>query len=150
MKIVSGAISRCNTALLKIELGWESIASRRMNHILTMMYRIVEGDAPVGLTNTFDNLTSSYSSYNLRNNNLKIPRCKTTRYRNSFFPFAIRNWNFLKIEIRNSKSLKQFKQNVKNIEKPKKNLLFYQGERLTSILHARIRIGCSSLNRHLC
>ena len=93
MKIASGAISKCSTALLKLELGWENISVRRMNHVLIMLYRIVASDAPVKLLNIFLKLTSINTDYNLRNSKLRPPLCKTTKYRNSFFPLAIRNFN---------------------------------------------------------
>ena len=62
---------------------------------------------------------------------------------------AINCWNSLDSSIKNVETLRNFKQNFKNIDKPKHNKLFYFGSRIFSIYHARLRMGCSSLNSHL-
>ena len=91
MRIVSCATQKCNTQLLKIELKWESLETRRKNHTLVMLYKIMFNDGPVSLKNRFENL------YNIKHNvhgqrhseNIRIPLCKTKLYKQSFFPF----WN---------------------------------------------------------
>ena len=93
MKIVTGAVSRCNNALLKLECNWEEISKRRNNAVLIMMYKIVNNDAPVGLSNIFSRTTqegAGIQSYNLRNSKLREPLCKTRQYKNTFFPFGIK------------------------------------------------------------
>ena len=69
MKIVTGAVSRCCTALLMMEVNWEDIDVRRNNSVLIMMYRIVNDDALAGLTSIFKGITqgNNFQNYNLRN-----------------------------------------------------------------------------------
>ena len=50
------------------------------------MYRIVNNDAPAGLTSIFNRITqgNQFQIYNLRNPKLKVPLCKTKQFQNSF------------------------------------------------------------------
>ena len=48
-KIVSGAISRTSSELVKSELGWPSLAERRKQQRLRTFHKIVHGDAPTYL-----------------------------------------------------------------------------------------------------
>ena len=49
MRIVSGAISKSNSQLLKIELKWEQLETRRRNHTLVMLYRVMFEESPISL-----------------------------------------------------------------------------------------------------
>ena len=79
---------------------------------------------------------------------LKIPLCRTKNYKNSFFPLSFNFWNNLNSIAKSKITLCSFKSFLKKRDKPKK--LFYYGERNIAIIHARIRMGCSGLNSHLC
>ena len=149
MRVVSGAISNSNKELVKMENKWYEISKRRTDHVLIMFYKILSGDASAGLINIFAELTINNEYYNLRNNQIRVPYCRTTQYKNSFFPFAINIWNSLPNYLKECNTLKQFKSKLKKIENIKKNLLFYFGERKIAIHHARIRMGCSLLNSHI-
>ena len=104
MKIVTGAISRTNIALLKLECKWEEITVRRNNAVLIMFYKMVNSDAPVGLTNILSRVTQGNTNapiqYNLRNKKLRAPLCKTRKMKNTFFPFGINLWNELSDELK--------------------------------------------------
>ena len=56
-------------------------------------------------------------------------------------------WNSLSIEAKSKPTLSSFKYHLKKKDKP--NKLFYYGDRLPSLIHAKIRMGCSNLNSHL-
>ena len=79
---------------------------------------------------------------------LRIPYCKTKCYKNSFFPLSFSFWNELDVEAKSKLNLASFKSYLKKRDLP--NKLFYYGERKVSAVHARLRMGCSSLNSHLC
>ncbi len=69
-------------------------------------------------------------------------------YSNSFLPSTISEWNKLPETIRNAPSLLSFKARInKNVSKP--SPLFNIGHRRDQILHARLRLSCSSLNYDL-
>ena len=80
------------TSRIKIyeELGWETLDSRRMYKRILQLHKIL------------DNKTPSYLRDKLppnRNSLINLPyifqeiRCRTSRYRNSFFPDATISWN---------------------------------------------------------
>ena len=69
-------------------------------------------------------------------------------YHNSFLPSAIREWNSLPLDIRNSPSIALFKKYLNRLNKTV-NSHFYYGDRKSQVLHARLRTKCSSLNYHL-
>ena len=116
--------------------------------MLCLFYKIVNGQAPIMLLNTFDSLNTHERIYNLRGNNIAVPFTRTESYRQSFFPEAIRQWNSLDTSVKLSKSLSEFKH---AIQKPKydKHKILYYGSRWPSIHHARLRLGCSKLKSHL-
>ena len=69
-------------------------------------------------------------------------------YYNSFLPSAIRGWNEISEETRNSNSISTFKFKLNsNIQRPPK---YYNcGTRIGQIYHTRLRTSCSSLNQYL-
>ena len=56
MRVVTGAIKGCSTALLNIESKWEDTATRRKNTLLIMFYKIVNGEAPITLLNIYNQI----------------------------------------------------------------------------------------------
>ena len=67
---------------------------------------------------------------------------------NSFIPSTIRAWNDLSDEIKTAPSVASFKYRLNNnLKKPPK--YYDTGSRIGQILHARLRMECSSLNAHL-
>ena len=88
--------------------------------------------------------------YNLRNiHNIPIPPARLESFKKSFIPSTISLWNELAVEIRQKQTLEEFKSDIKST-KEEPNILYYYGKRWPSVHHARIRIGCSKLNQHLC
>ena len=91
----------------------------------------------------------STSSYPLRNaDDLHILHTNSQLYYNSFLPSAVREWNELPIETRNSSSLDIFKTRINNnISLPP--YYYFTGKRFGQIYYARLRTKCSSLRHHL-
>ena len=88
--------------------------------------------------------------YNLRNNeNVRLPFIRSEVYRRSFFPYAIRLWNKLQLQIRNATSIRVLKSSLKK-DLPERNILYYYGKRWASVHHSRLRMRCSKLNFDLC
>ena len=72
----------------------------------------------------------------------------TNLFFNSFFPSTIRAWNELSEEIKEANTVSAFKYRLnRNKRSPPK--YYNVGTRIGQILHARIRMECSSLNWHL-
>ena len=113
------------------------------------MYKIVNGLAPTYLTDLLPNTVGEDTNYGLRNTDaIRAPFTRTESYRRSFLPHAIHVWNILPTETQDIATLHMFKVAIKPKENPIE--VYYHGERLPSIHHARTRIGCSKLNAHLC
>ena len=94
-------------------------------------------------------LVQETTTYNLRNSdNVQNYRAHSNLFLNSFFPSSIRAWNDLPHDIRNAPSVASFKYKLnRNLNAPPK---FYNaGSRKGQILHARLRVECSSLNSDL-
>ena len=95
-RIVSGATKLCSIEKLFVELGWESLQSRRNKHKLILFYKILHGLTPDYLYDLVPPLVQDTTSYNLRNSdNIQNYRARSNLFLNSFFPSTIRAWNDL-------------------------------------------------------
>ncbi len=89
--------------------------------------------------------------YYLRNgdNLLTLPR-RLEIYSNSAIPSAIKLWNDLDPDIRNSNTLDEFKTKLKEkFKAPKVPAYYSHGERTYQVIQSRIRNHCSDLKAHL-
>ena len=87
-------------------------------------------------------------SYSLRNRIIKPPFSRTERYKNSFFPFCIDNWNNLDNDIKELPSLNQFKKKILTFIRPKGNTFFSIQDKLGIKLLTKIRVNFSDLRDH--
>ena len=153
MRVVTGATEKSNIGLLYDDLGWSTLESRRNQHCLAFMYKIVNELTPTYLSELLPQRTNVGNAgmqlRSIKNDLIPIPFTRTETFSRSFFPNTIRLWNKLDKTIRDSQSLDSFKTALKG-QKIDKNELFYFGKRMPSIHHTRLRIGCSKLNVHLC
>ena len=81
---------------------------------------------------------------------IRVPRCGTSHFKNSFFPSSIRYWNSLDYSILNLDSLSLFKRRIKDkygYKRPPPH--YYLGLRTASIWHTRLRLGMAQLSAHL-
>ena len=69
---------------------------------------------------------------------------RTERFRNSFFPYSILQWNNLDYRIRNLPSICQFKRAILNFFRPKPSLSF-QGNNQGLTFLTRLRVGFSQI-----
>jgi len=150
-RIVSGGIRGTSTETLYNELGWRSLSDRRDIHSLSLFYQIINGASPEYLTEHIpQHVGDRVPTYGLRNRSNITPFfTRTERFRNSFFPRAVRLWNSLDLSIRNSPSYKSFKAKLMPTNPNSCAELYYWGDRQLNIQHARLRMGCSILNEHL-
>ena len=148
-RIVTGATKLVSINSLLSETGWETLSSRRNKHKLTLLYKMQNDLSPEYLCSLVPPTVGSTSSYPLRNaDDLQILHTNSQLYYNSFLPSAVREWNELPIETRNSSSLNIFKTRINNnISLPPS--YYFTGKRLGQIYHARLRTKCSSLRHHL-
>ena len=150
MRIVTGATAGSNINALCQETGWQLLSERRYIHSLSMLYKIINGEAPVYLSALLPPLVRDQTNRCLRNSNeYRVPFSRLESYRRSFFPKTLKDWNELDSAIQERNSLESFKSSFSKEKDPMRELLYY-GSRWPSVHHARIRIGCSKLNSHLC
>jgi hypothetical protein len=142
----TGAYRHTNHETLLDELSWPSLAKRRENHRLNVMFKIQNVLTPFYLSNICPPLTRERTNYNLHTGrNITIPPIRTTTYHKSFFPNTIMNWNDLKDETRNLPSLDAFKDKQKKELNCKPNPLYHHDSSKAAINHSRIRLGLSGL-----
>ena len=149
-RIITGATKLCSLEKLFAELGWESLQERRNKHKLIILYKITNGLTPQYLQDSLPQLLQENTSYDIRNSNdIRNPSANTNLFFNSFLPSPIRAWNDLPEDIKkNSPIVSSFKFRLnRNRYTPPK--YFNVGSRKGQILHARLRMECSSLNSHL-
>jgi hypothetical protein len=134
------------------ELGWLSLENRRLYQRLIVAYKVKHGLTPAFLNNIFPDTVGVATPYNLRNNNnFSVINTRTQLFRNSFIPSCISSWNDIPEFIRDSETLTLFKRKLINhLFKPIVIPSFYlTGTRTLSVIHARLRNGCSNLNYDL-
>ena len=150
-RIVTGATKLASIDSLHTETGWETLGSRRKPHKLTMFYKMENGLCPDYLASLVPATVGSASTYPLRNSsNQQILHTNSRLYYTSFLPSAVRDWNELPEQTRNSPSLNIFKNRLKSniITLPR---YYNTGTciRLGQIYHVRLRTACSPLRQHL-
>ena len=69
-RIVTGLPIFASANSLYTETGWETLAERRKNKKLTLMYKIINNDAPSYLTSLLPHRVNEISNYNLRDNEI--------------------------------------------------------------------------------
>ena len=148
-RTITGATKLCSIDKLLSELAWETLQSRREKHELVIFYKIMNGLTPDYLRDLVPPLVQEASNYNLRtSDHIQTFHANTNLFYNSFLPSTIRAWNSLPNDVRSSSSVAAFKYRLNmNISKPPR--YFNCSTRMGQILHARLRLDCSSLNAHL-
>ena len=147
-RIVTGATKLVSINSLYRETGWETLQQRRNNHKLIQYFKIVNGLTPEHLNEILPHQHTDIHNYNTRNaHNYTYTTSRTAHHYNSFIPSTTRLWNELPNEIKQSDSLNIFKKKLSvNSKIPK---YYFEGSRMGQILHARLRMTCSSLKQHL-
>ena len=107
---------RCDHNILLKKLGWLNMKQRRVQHGLTMIYKILNGQAPQYFSNNFT-LTSEIHNINTRraNNTIwinKYARSKLTR--KSYSVYMAKIYNELPENLQKSVSTNAFKHALKS------------------------------------
>ena len=143
--IVTGLPVFASLRSLYHETGLKTLAERRRRRKLTLMYKIVNNDAPSYLRDLLPNRVDETSTYNLRNNtDFVIPFSRLCSYESSFFPSTLKLWNDLDTQIGTLPTLLQFKFNIKT-DCDKIEDYTTIGERKYNIILTLIRHRCSNL-----
>ena len=103
----------------RVRLQWLSVENRRNLHTVTLLYSILfHPDTPSYLKERFSFLGSNscipFSLRSKSDNVLEIPLCRTHCYSKSFTVEAVKLWNALPREVRQSTSINIFKHKAKH------------------------------------
>ena len=151
-RIVTGATKLVSLSALYAECGWEKLETRREKHKLIQLYKIKNNLTPDYLSSLLPPVHQQQHNYNTRNSqNMVSYHCRTAYHHNSFFPSSVRIWNNLPQNIKESKSLASFKKALSSHYNQNKVPCYYYNvdSRRAEILHARLRMRCTSLKQHL-
>ena len=102
----------CNYKELRDKLGWLTMKERRELHCLTMMHKILNGNAPNYLSDmyTLQNEIHNVNTRGSSNNQVWVDKgIKSKVHRNSFRFYAPTQYNKLPENIKNCKSVTSFK-----------------------------------------
>ena len=97
---IAVAIRGTSEEKLYQELGFESLKDRRWLRRLCYLYKIVDSKQPAYL---YD-LIPPFQRSSRNKGCIYEPFCRTVSFKNSFLPYAIKEWNKLYFEIRNAKT----------------------------------------------
>jgi hypothetical protein len=111
--ICTGAISRTETVKLLQDLGWSTLERRRLKLKLTYFYKIYVTATPpylnADLLKLLGNSKNTRFTRQQQSGKLKTPFCRTSKFKNSFFPFIISEWNKILNDMIEIDSLAKFK-----------------------------------------
>ena len=102
------------TAMLD-RLEWETLRQRRIKTRAAMMYRVFHCLVAIPLPSQFSQTGAATRGHQHR---YRVPFCRTTIYRESFFPSTIRLWNQLPEEAIIAESLESFKTRIQGFTVP--------------------------------
>ena len=143
---VTGAWKGTNRDKLNEELGWEPLHLRRWFRRLTVFYKIMHGQTPQYLVDPVPPLRRHLFGTNIRNE--LHPMCwRTQRFKNSFYPDAVKNWNNIGPEMRQTDEISTFKSTLKAMIVPEEKSIFKIHSQDLRYLY-QLRVGLSPLRAH--
>ena len=144
---VTGAWKGTSREKLYEELGWESLSQRRWSRPLVLFYKIVNNITPDYTRYPIPQLPQAM--YSFRNADvIGQISSRTTRFKASFYPDCLSEWNTLDQEVRLSPSLSIFKTKLSKLIRPTPKLVYgiHDSKRLAIL--TQLRVGLSKLNFH--
>ena len=146
-RAVTGTWKGTSREKLYIELGWESLSSRRWSRRLTLFYKILNNLTPLYTKEPIPQ--SHQSNYSLRNQNVvgRI-RVRTEQFQSGFYPNCLHEWNKLDPEIRHAPSVAVFKRKLLSIIRPPAKSVFGIHDPVGLTYLTQIRVGLSKLKFH--
>ena len=139
---ITGAIQGTSKEKIYDELGLRSLTKRQWRSKLIFFHKIVNGLLP----NLHFSSEEIYPLRSAASSKLRPFSSRTMSFKNTFFPYCVNEWNNLKADIRNAKSLNIFKKLI--ISEKKENPLFSVYDPLGVKLLTRLRLDFSHLNEH--
>ena len=144
---VTGAWKGTSREKIYDELGWESLDLRRWSRRLVLFYKNINHLTPDYTRSPIPQRQES--NYSLRRRaEIGQIRARTKRFKSTFYPNCLSEWEKLDPEIRGSRSVNVFKKQLLGlIRPPSKSVYGIHDPKLLSIL-TQLRVGLSKLNFH--
>ena len=144
---VSGAWRGTSREKVYAELGWESLSLRRWSRRLNLFYKIIKNLTPGYTKDPIPPLPQS--QYSFRNQDVvgRI-RTRTEKFRSSFYPNCLSEWNKLDPEIRLAPSVAAFKEKLLALIRPPAKPVFGIHDPIGLSHLTQLRVGLSKLNLH--
>ena len=118
---ITGAWQGSSRSKLYEELGWESLSERRWCRRILQIHKIESNNTPSYLKDKLPrHRRPLYSQNNNKNNTFHEIKCRSSRYKNSFFPDAITSWNNVISHFDNIPSINILKDHILSLIRPKK------------------------------
>ena len=141
---ITGCWRGSNQNSIYEELGWESLSDRRWSRRLIQLYKIRNNLTPDYLENRLP-LFQGRSLRSDNDTNLQEIICTTSKYKNSFFPDAIKSWNNIGPDFCSSQSLSLFKKNIFNLVRPQARSIYGIHDPVGVKFLFQLRVGLSPL-----
>ena len=143
---VTGAWKGTNRDKINEELGWEPLHLRRWFRRLTVFYKIMHSLTPQYLVDPVPPTRRHLFGTSIRNQ-LHPVRWRTQRFLNSFYPDAVKSWNNLGPELRQTDKISIFKSTLTGMIVPKEKSVFNIHSQDLRYLY-QLRVGLSPLKAH--
>ena len=161
MLTVSGCVFGTSETRLHKELGWNTLAEFRRMHRLIFIYKVQNKLVPNYLRTLLP-----IKKVDVCQEHRNLQRLRLLSHRNphpldfvestgsEFYnhrpiAIAIKDWNLLPGNIKESESLFEFKANIKRLQQLDKVKYFDCGNRYISCIHTQLRLNVNSLNNSL-
>jgi len=144
---VTGTWQGSSRNKLYTELGWESLSYRRWLRRLLLMFKIHSNMTPRYLK---DNLPPVRQFLYGINNELNYREffCNTQRYKNSFYPDAVKIWNGMDHIFKDSANILAFKKQLNALIRPEPKSIFRIFDPIGLKRIYQLRVGLSPLKYH--
>ena len=147
-RIVSGAWKGSSIVKLYAMLGWESMQNRRTMRKLCLIQQILVDKSPSYLYKIIEKQLHRPNSRLANRQQLINIAGQTNKYKKSFFPSTIVDWNNIDFDIKTSKTKNIFKKRLLNKIRPKK-ASFFNLKNTDDIRNlTMIRLNLSPLRAH--
>jgi len=134
-RIITGAWKGTSRAKLYDDLGWETLSDRRTCRKLTLLFEIQREKFPSYLCSIVDTQQYNENSRYYNKMLLKNFTCRSNKYKLSFFPSTINDWNKLDDITKKAVSVKSFRKKIFNKIRPKKNPIMELQMTMQNTLH---------------
>ena len=144
---ITGAWQGSSRNKLYEELGWESLSDRRWFRRLFQFYKIHNNMTPQYLKDNLPPIRRALYGNNNRDVYHNI-FCRTTRYRNSFYPDSVKSWNDIGNEFNLCNSIAKFKTDIIKLIRPIPKSIFKLHDPKGLKYLFQLRLGLSPLRSH--